>query len=34
MAITFAIMPTKICSTIRTSKIQHKLIMQNFYLSG
>jgi len=34
MTLTFAIMLTKICSAIRTSKIQHKLIMQNFYLSG
>jgi len=34
MALTFAILLTKICGTIRTSKIKHKLIMQNFYLSG
>jgi len=34
MTLAFTIMLTKICSTIRTSKIQHKLIMQNFYLSG
>jgi len=33
MAFTFTIMPTKICSAVRTSEIQHKLFMQNFYLS-